>query len=160
VLRRTHRNRRLQSRIRPRARDQRGGASDNLKEAVKALHLGLSRLAEQVASTAGHSTTQIAQVTDNLEKLAGHVGQIWEDADSAAQLLERRIDVGCDELGSQFVPAGIDCADTQLTCIAGSCQPRACEPGTSWCAEDDLYGCNAEGSVVSLRDRCAEHDAD
>src|SRR3954471_15637752 len=57
---------------------ERGGVSEGLKEAVKALHLGLSRLAEQINSTASNSTTQLAQVTANLEKLAGHVGKIWE----------------------------------------------------------------------------------
>ena len=84
---------------------ERSGAGDNIKEAIKALHLGLSRLAEQVTNTAGHSTTQIAQVTDNLEKLAGHVGQIWEDTDSAAQLLERRIDVSEQGLAQRIANA-------------------------------------------------------
>jgi len=84
---------------------ERGGASDSLKEAVKALHLGLSRLAEQVTNIAGHSTTQIAQITDNLEKLAGHVGQIWEDTDSAAQLLERRIEISEQTLGQRIANA-------------------------------------------------------
>ena len=81
---------------------ERGTANEGLREAVKALHLGLSRLAEQIASTASNSTTQLAQVTANLEKLAGHVGQIWEDADNAAQLLERRIDVSEQTLGQRI----------------------------------------------------------
>jgi localization factor PodJL len=72
---------------------EREGVQEGLKEAVRALHLGLSRLAEQINSTASNSTTQLAQVTANLEKLAGHVGQIWQDAENSAQLLERRIDV-------------------------------------------------------------------
>ncbi len=84
---------------------ERGAVNDGLKEAVKALHLGLSRLAEQVNSTAGNSTAQLAQVTANLEKLAGHVGKIWEDADNAAQLLERRIDVSEQELGQRIANA-------------------------------------------------------
>ena len=85
---------------------ERGTVNEGLKEAVKALHLGLSRLAEQINSTASNSTTQVAQVTANLEKLAGHVGQIWEDADNAAQLLERRIDVSEQELGQRIANAG------------------------------------------------------
>lgn len=84
---------------------ERGTANDGLREAVKALHLGLSRLAEQITSTASNSTTQLAQVTANLEKLAGHVGQIWEDADNAAQLLERRIDVSEQTLGQRIANA-------------------------------------------------------
>ncbi|HKQ10587.1 MAG TPA: hypothetical protein VJS85_05310 [Rhizomicrobium sp.] len=84
---------------------ERGTANEGLREAVKALHLGLSRLAEQITSTASNSTTQLAQVTANLEKLAGHVGQIWEDADNAAQLLERRIDVSEQTLGQRITNA-------------------------------------------------------
>jgi len=84
---------------------ERGGVSDGLREAVKALHLGLSRLAEQITSTTSNSTTQLAQVTTNLEKLAGHVGQIWEDADNAAQLLERRIEISEQELGQRIANA-------------------------------------------------------
>ena len=34
----------------------------------------------------------MAQVTTNLEKLAGQVGQVWEDADNADQALEQRIE--------------------------------------------------------------------
>jgi localization factor PodJL len=84
---------------------ERGGVNESFKEAVKALHLGLSRLAEQITSTASNSTSQLAQVTANLEKLAGHVGQIWEDADNAAQLLERRIDVSEQDLSQRIANA-------------------------------------------------------
>jgi localization factor PodJL len=81
---------------------ERSTPSVGLREAVKALHLGLSRLADQITSTANHSASQLVQVTDNLEKLAGHVGQIWEDADSADQLLNRRIDITVQELDQRF----------------------------------------------------------
>src|SRR3954463_1258360 len=47
---------------------ERARVSEGLKEAVKALHLGLSRLAEQINSTASNSTNQLAQVPANLEK--------------------------------------------------------------------------------------------
>jgi localization factor PodJL len=72
---------------------ERGAVSDNIREAIKALHQGLSRLADQLTTTAGNSASQIAHVTANLEKLASHVGKVWEDADNAAQLLEQRIDL-------------------------------------------------------------------
>jgi localization factor PodJL len=72
---------------------ERGGVGDNIREAIKALHQGLSRLADQLTATAGNSASQIAHVTANLEKLASHVGKVWEDADNAAQLLEQRIDL-------------------------------------------------------------------
>jgi localization factor PodJL len=88
--------------------------SDGLREAVKALHQGLSRLADQITSTANHSASQLVQVTDNLEKLAGHVGQIWEDADSADQLLNRRIDLTVQEL-DQRIQENEGAWDTRLS---------------------------------------------
>jgi localization factor PodJL len=72
---------------------ERGGVGDNIREAIKALHQGLSRLADQLTANAGNSASQIAHVTANLEKLASHVGKVWEDADNSAQLLEQRIDL-------------------------------------------------------------------
>jgi localization factor PodJL len=72
---------------------ERNAVGDNIREAIKALHQGLSRLADQLTASAGHSATQLAQVTVNLEKLASHVGKVWEDADNTAQLLEQRIDL-------------------------------------------------------------------
>jgi localization factor PodJL len=72
---------------------ERGAVGDNIREAIKALHQGLSRLADQLTANAGNSASQLAQVTANLEKLASHVGKVWEDADNAAQVLEQRIDL-------------------------------------------------------------------
>jgi localization factor PodJL len=72
---------------------ERGAVGDNIREAIKALHQGLSRLADQLTANAGNSASQLAQVTANLEKLASHVGKVWEDADNAAQMLEQRIDL-------------------------------------------------------------------
>jgi localization factor PodJL len=71
---------------------ERSTAHDGIREAVKALHQGLSRLADQISSTANNSATQLVQVTTNLEKLAGRVGQMWEEADGAVQALDQRID--------------------------------------------------------------------
>src|SRR3954469_131867 len=42
------------------ARVERQSANDGMKEAVKALHQGLSRVADQIAQTANQSATQIA----------------------------------------------------------------------------------------------------
>jgi localization factor PodJL len=77
---------------------ERSATTDNIREAIKALHQGLSRLADQLTTTAGQSASQLAQVTANLEQLASHVGKVWEDADNAAQLLDRRIDLAQAEL--------------------------------------------------------------
>src|SRR5882757_7147664 len=49
---------------------ERSAAHDGIKEAVKALHQGLSRLADQITATANNSATQVTQLTTNLEQLA------------------------------------------------------------------------------------------
>jgi len=77
-------------------------ANENIREAIKALHLGLSRLADQIGATASNSAGQLAQVTNNLEKLATQLNQVWEDAENANQLLNRRIDLTELELGQRI----------------------------------------------------------
>jgi localization factor PodJL len=81
---------------------ERSAANDGIKDAVKALHQGLSRLADQITATTNNNAGQLAQITTNLEKLAGHVGQIWQDADTADQLLERRIEVAEKEVDQRI----------------------------------------------------------
>ena len=66
-------------------------AQDPLKDAVKGLHQGLSRLADQIGQTASHSATQISSVAANLEQLAARLGQARADADTATKALEVRV---------------------------------------------------------------------
>ena len=49
-------------------------AQDSLKDAVKALHHGLSRLADQITHTANQSAQQVSSISGNLEQLAGRLG--------------------------------------------------------------------------------------
>lgn len=65
--------------------------ADGLRDAVKALHQGLSRLADQIAETANQSATQISNLANNLESVAGRVGQARQDAIAATQALEGRL---------------------------------------------------------------------
>ncbi len=81
---------------------ERSAASDGIKDAVKALHQGLSRLADQITATANNSTGQLAQVTTNLDKIASQLTQVSEDAEKADQLLELRIDSAERELGQRI----------------------------------------------------------
>ena len=62
---------------------ERSAAHDGIKDAVKALHQGLSRLADQITATANNSATQVTQLAGNLEQLAGRVGQARVDAEDA-----------------------------------------------------------------------------
>lgn len=66
---------------------ERSNADTGIKEAVKALHQGLSRLADQITATANNSATQATQITGNLEQLAGRVGQSRVDAEDNHKLL-------------------------------------------------------------------------
>ncbi|MEI9929053.1 MAG: hypothetical protein WDM89_00435 [Rhizomicrobium sp.] len=64
---------------------------DSLKEAVKGLHTGLERLADQLTQNANQSATQISALATNMETLAGHVGETRANTETTAQILEQRI---------------------------------------------------------------------
>jgi localization factor PodJL len=81
---------------------ERSAPGNNIREAIKALHLGLSRLADQLTVAAGKSAGQLAEVMGNIEKLAVHIGKVREDSDSAARLLNQRIDLAQDELAQRL----------------------------------------------------------
>lgn len=70
---------------------ERSAANDGIKDAVKALHQGLSRLADQITATANNSANQVVQLTGNLEQLANRVGQARVDAEDADKALDQRI---------------------------------------------------------------------
>jgi localization factor PodJL len=71
---------------------ERSAMHDGIKEAVKALHQGLSRLADQITATANNSAGQVGQLTASLEQLAGRVGQARVDSENRAKALDQRID--------------------------------------------------------------------
>ncbi len=77
-------------------RVERTVGNDALRDAVKALHQGLSRLADQITETANQSATQISALSGNLETLAGRLGQVRKDAQASTQALESHI-AGLDE---------------------------------------------------------------
>jgi localization factor PodJL len=72
-------------------RVERNVGSEGLRDAVKALHQGLSRLADQITETANQSATQISSLSGNLETLAGRLGQVRKDAQASTQTLDGRI---------------------------------------------------------------------
>ncbi|HEY4076308.1 MAG TPA: hypothetical protein VGM26_05180 [Rhizomicrobium sp.] len=81
---------------------ERSAAHDGIKEAVKALHQGLSRLADQITATANNSASQVVALTTNLEQLANHVGQARVDGENADRELESRIDATEFSLGRRI----------------------------------------------------------
>jgi localization factor PodJL len=71
---------------------ERSAVHDGIKEAVKALHQGLSRLADQITATANNSAGQVVQLTSSLEQLANRVGQARVDSENSDKALDQRID--------------------------------------------------------------------
>ena len=67
--------------------------SDNsaLSDAVRGLHQGLSRLADQIAKTATESSNQVGTIAANVEALAGKVSQVRDEANLGAQVVDGRI---------------------------------------------------------------------
>ena len=72
-------------------RVERREGAEGLRDAVKALHQGLTRVADQITQTANQSATQISALANNLENVAGRVGQARQENQTATQSLEGRI---------------------------------------------------------------------
>src|SRR3954462_13830739 len=66
---------------------ERSAVHYGIKEAVKALHQSLARLADQITATANNSAGQVGQLTSSLEQLAGRVDQARVDSESRAKAL-------------------------------------------------------------------------
>src|ERR1700744_6768871 len=72
-------------------RIEKENASDGLRDAVKGLHQGLSRLAEQISHTANQSADQIAALAGNVENVTGKLIEARSEAENASRVLEDRI---------------------------------------------------------------------
>jgi localization factor PodJL len=72
-------------------RVERSSANDGLKDAVKALHQGLSRLADQIADTANQSAGQLASLAGNVETVAGQVSETRIQTEQTARTLDERL---------------------------------------------------------------------
>lgn len=79
---------------------ERTSSDAGMKDAVKALHLGLSRLAEQIATTARNSAAQVNQLNGNLQHLAGHVGQVQSEAADNHKQLSARTDAADERIAA------------------------------------------------------------
>lgn len=65
-------------------RVERHAQADNTREAVKALHEGLSRVADQIAQTANQSAAQIAALADNVDSIATQLAETRQATDATA----------------------------------------------------------------------------
>jgi localization factor PodJL len=67
------------------------GATESLKDAVKGLHQGLSRVADQIAQTANQSASQIASLAGNVESVAGKLAEARTETQDVSRTLEQHI---------------------------------------------------------------------
>jgi localization factor PodJL len=72
-------------------RVERTTAGDGTRDAIKGLHQGLSRLAEQISNTANQSASQVSALATNLESLVGRLAQARSETEATARALEQRI---------------------------------------------------------------------
>ena len=72
-------------------RVERIGATDGTRDAIKGLHQGLSRLADQISTTANHSGSQISALATSLEALAGRLAQSRHESDQIARNIDSRV---------------------------------------------------------------------
>jgi localization factor PodJL len=81
---------------------ERSAAQDGMRDAVKALHQGLSRLADQITQTANQSAQQVSSLSGSLEQLAGRLGQVRSEVETTAQRLESRVAAAEEETRTRF----------------------------------------------------------
>jgi localization factor PodJL len=73
------------------ARIERDNAGDGVREAVKALHQGLSRLADQMSQTAHQSASQIEALAGSVEQVAGKVADTRHEVDQVSHAFADRV---------------------------------------------------------------------
>ena len=73
------------------SRVEQQSAQDGLKDAVRALHQGLSRMADQIAQTANQSADQLTALAGNVESVSGRLVEQRAEAESTSRSLEQRI---------------------------------------------------------------------
>ena len=72
-------------------RVERTNVTDGTRDAIKGLHQGLSRLADQISATANQSATQISSLATNLEALAGRLAQARQESEQATRGIGQRV---------------------------------------------------------------------
>ncbi len=87
------------------ARVERGSASDGMKDAIRGLHTGLSRLTDQIAEIAGQSASQVAAVARGVETVSGKLNDARGEAETAARRLSARIATLEERLGAAEMSA-------------------------------------------------------
>jgi localization factor PodJL len=72
-------------------RVEHSATQDGTRDAIKGLHNGLSRLADQITNTANQSASQISALAGNLEALAGRLAQARQETERATHAIDQRV---------------------------------------------------------------------
>jgi localization factor PodJL len=72
-------------------RVERSAGQDGLKEAIKALHQGLSRLADQISQSNTQSATQIGALAGNIDQLAARLEETRAESEGVLVALDQRL---------------------------------------------------------------------
>lgn len=62
--------------------------------------------------------------------------------------------VTCNQYGSGWDQAGVDCTATDELCVAGACKKQTCNPSSTFCEDGDVHRCDADGISSSLYQQC------
>jgi len=79
-----------------------------LRDAVRGLHQGLSRLTEQIVSTASESSGQIAKLTGNLDAMSVELAAARDDSSRVERSLEERLNAFSQRLNDVEEKSGPD----------------------------------------------------
>ena len=91
---------------------ERNASQDGLKDAVKALHQGLSRLADQITQTASQSAQQVSTMSGGMEQLANRLGQVRSDSEAATRRTDARVAAMEEENRTRFAAFEAETART------------------------------------------------
>jgi localization factor PodJL len=73
------------------SRLEQNGGTEGYKDAIKALHQGLSRLADQMSESACRSATQATELAGSIETVAGKLAETRNSTHESQQAVEERI---------------------------------------------------------------------
>jgi localization factor PodJL len=109
---------------------ERSTAQEGLKEAVKALHQGLSRLADQITQTATQSGAQVSSLAGSIEQLAARLGEVRAEAEEVGTVLGQRISAV--EKLSQLNYNALDHARTEAEQVGKALEARVTAIEDAW----------------------------
>ena len=130
-------------------RVERANAAGGMKDAIKGLHTGLSRLADQITQNAGQSAAQVSQLAHSLEALANRLNQTRSDSEDTTNHLEARV---------SLLDGRIDAVE-KTTHSTSQALERALEKLEARAAHDQQSAAASSGVIERLEEDVARLEA-